>query len=238
MSWLSADAVCTVFGDPHYRTFDGKIYNFQGTCKYILAEDRTKDKSFSIKVRNDARQTTRFAWTQTVMIKYNKTKINLQQNGVIRVNRKVIQIPYTKAGSFVVHREGHSVVIELQNGMEIVWDGDSFLEVTVPSRYKGKLRGLCGNYNGIEADDFTGKDGISYLNAEEFGRTWRSGSKRACKIRPQVRSLESPCQSNFKVKLHAHKQCQVLTSALFLSCHRNVDVRSYYRYAFILYFLN
>ncbi len=30
--------VCTASGDPHYRSFDDKKFDFQGKCRYILAE--------------------------------------------------------------------------------------------------------------------------------------------------------------------------------------------------------
>lgn len=77
------DGVCTVFGDPHYRTFDGKFYSFKGACKYQLASDCTAH-TFSIRVTNDARKTKSSAWTKTIAIKV-RTKLLENFNAVILI---------------------------------------------------------------------------------------------------------------------------------------------------------
>jgi BMP-binding endothelial regulator protein len=65
---VPVDGVCTVFGDPHYRTYDGKFFSFQGPCKYLLSADCV-GRTFSIRVTNDARNTKNSAWTKTISLR-------------------------------------------------------------------------------------------------------------------------------------------------------------------------
>ncbi|KAI9561548.1 hypothetical protein GHT06_012507 [Daphnia sinensis] len=173
------DAVCTVFGDPHYRTFDGRVFNFQGACKYLLTSDCRND-SFSVRVTNDARSSRSFSWTKTVTLTIEDLKVTLGQNMKVKVNHKRVSLPFVSLGVLSVVQEGYSVVVRTNLGVKLLWDGESFLEVTVPPAFKRRLCGLCGNFNGRRRDDLRMRSGQLATSVEQFGASWKVGGPKSC----------------------------------------------------------
>ncbi|XP_047020997.1 BMP-binding endothelial regulator protein-like [Helicoverpa zea] len=176
---VDIDGICTVFGDPHYKTFDGKFYSFQGSCKYQLASDCVNG-TFSIRISNDARNTSHSSWTRTATLRIGGTKINMGKKMRIKVNGHRVMLPHKIEGVADITRSNGSVLLKADIGIQLLWDGDGFLEVTVSSVYKGKLCGLCGNFNSVARDDMKTRDGRLLNDTWRFGASWRVGGTRAC----------------------------------------------------------
>lgn len=191
---IESDGVCTVFGDPHYKTFDGKFFSFQGACKYLLTSDIV-NQSFSIRVTNDVRNSKFSSWTKTVTLKLGTTKVNLGQKQRIKVNGIKIKLPYLVKEEFKIKRfEDDLIIVETDIGVKVLWDGRSYLQVQVPVKYKNKLNGLCGNFNGISRDDLTTRRGINVTdnNIGKFANSWRVGAMKKCRNR-EATTKQRPC---------------------------------------------
>jgi hypothetical protein len=64
--------------------------------------------------------------------------------------------------------------------VKLLWDGESFLEVTVPPAFKRRLCGLCGNFNGRRRDDLRMRSGQLAQTVEQFGASWKVGGPKSC----------------------------------------------------------
>ncbi|XP_012224763.1 BMP-binding endothelial regulator protein isoform X2 [Linepithema humile] len=222
---VEKDGVCTVFGDPHYRTFDGKFYSFKGACKYQLVSDCV-GHTFSIRVTNDARKTKSSAWTKTIAIKIGNMKVNLGQKMRVKVNRKRVNVPYRFGNLLDINRTAESVIVNTQIGIKVLWDGISFLEVSAPASYRGRLCGLCGNFNSQAKDDFTTRRGRLLQDPQQFGQSWTVGAKKMCTRAPRLGNIdrERRCRGR-----KDHRLCSRLRSQIFDPCHKKVNPAMYHK---------
>ena len=122
------DGVCTVFGDPHYKTLDGQIFTFQGSCKYLLAQDcgsgdfhrgsgRGRNNStFSVRITNDARDSLAFSWTRTITMRLHDLKISLLQKMRVKINGKKVSLPHIQLGKFSIMQDGYRIILRTADG--------------------------------------------------------------------------------------------------------------------------
>nr|KAF6418610.1 kielin cysteine rich BMP regulator [Rousettus aegyptiacus] len=225
---LPRPASCMAFGDPHYRTFDGRLLHFQGSCSYVLAKD-CRGGDFSVHVTNDDRGRSGVAWTQEVTVVLGDVAVQLLQGGKVTVDGRPEALPFLKERLLYVELRGRTVILHAQPGLQVLWDGRSQVEVNVPGSYRGQICGLCGNFNGFAQDDLQGPEGLLLPTEAAFGNSWQvpegPGPGRPCSKGHEV----DPCRTaGYRARREANARCGVLKSSPFSRCHAVVPPEPFF----------
>ncbi|XP_026957776.1 kielin/chordin-like protein isoform X6 [Sagmatias obliquidens] len=225
---LTRPASCMAFGDPHYRTFDGRLLHFQGSCSYVLAK-HCRGADFSVHVTNDDRGRSGVSWTHEVAVLLGDVAVRLLQGRAVTVDGRPVALPFLQEPLLYVELRGRTVMLHAQPGLQVLWDGQSQVEVRVPGSYRGQICGLCGNFNGFAQDDLQGPEGLLLSTEAEFGNSWQvpegPGPGRPCSKGREV----DPCRAaGYRARREANARCRVLKSSPFSRCHAVVPPEPFF----------
>uniref|UniRef100_UPI00398E4BCD alpha-tectorin-like n=1 Tax=Pristiophorus japonicus TaxID=55135 RepID=UPI00398E4BCD len=227
-------ATCWAAGDPHYHTFDGKAFDFQGTCRYTFSkycDPAGNLNTFSVEVANDHRGSTAVSWTRLVEVQVygHRIQVTRGERGKVQVNGETINLPVSlESGKVRVTHSGSAAVLWTDFGLSVSYDWNHYAAVTVPGTYSGSLCGLCGDYNGDASDDFTSLNGTAISGASVFGNSWKSPTSGAgCS---DDTGLAGPvCGEGARGVYASGSHCGILSKATgpFRQCHPELSPAIY-----------
>ncbi|XP_028649003.2 mucin-5AC-like [Erpetoichthys calabaricus] len=206
--------VCSTWGKYHIKMFDGEVYQFPGTCNYVLTSQcGSAYEDFNIQIRRTI--VNNQPWISHVTMKLDGTVVELS-NGTISVNSKPISPPYSQLG---VQIEESSLYIKVtaKSGVMVMWNGEDALMVEMPEKYMNETCGLCGDFNGIENNDGFYVNGLK-VSPIDFGNFQKmDGPKETCEdvvpppVSNKTQNMQPLCE-------------QILSSPVFAGCNALVSI--------------
>ncbi|XP_051955226.1 IgGFc-binding protein [Xyrauchen texanus] len=228
---------CQGAGDPHYRTFDGKTFDFQGTCTYYLSKLlNISDPSlvpFEVLVKNENRgRNMAVAYTKTVSITVYGYTVVLSKDspGKVQVNNLYVNLPFEQEdGRLSIFRSGYFGVIKTDFGLTLKFNWESHVTLTLPSTYYNEVGGLCGNWNENINDDLLTPDKTLAANPTIFGTSWKIKDDPGCSDECQGKMC-SKCDASERNSITFTMPCSRITDKKgpFKGCHEKVNPSQFY----------
>ncbi|KAG5195370.1 hypothetical protein JEQ12_012659 [Ovis aries] len=220
-------ATCTVWGDPHYLTFDGALHHFMGTCTYILTRPcslKSLENYFFVSATNEFRGgNLEASYVKAVQVQAFGIRVWMLKGRKVMLDGRQVALPLWFAhGRMTVRSSGSFILLYTDFGLQVRYDGYHLVEVTAPSSYAGRLCGMCGNYNNNSLDDNLQPDKRPAVNSVRLGASWKLNelSESGCfaaDARPP-RCLEKNATDPWS------KNCDILVNPQgpFSRCHKVV----------------
>ncbi|XP_013770932.1 otogelin [Pundamilia nyererei] len=211
-------SLCTAYGDRHYRTFDGLLFDYVGACKVYLVKS-SADIMLSVTAENIDCFDSGIICRKSLLINVGRSFVAFDDdtgkpNHSSVIDRKQIMFIWPAGYFTAIHFPEEDVTV--------LWDRKTTVHVQVGPRWQGKLSGLCGNFDLKTVNEMRTPDNIDSPTPQEFGNSWTATE---CVNSPDIRH---PCTLSPLREPFAKRQCAVLLSEIFQACHPVVDVTWFY----------
>ncbi|XP_072241877.1 von Willebrand factor [Leuresthes tenuis] len=212
------DGVCRTVGEGHYITFDGLKYSFPGLCQYVLVQDmcQGEEGSFRVLVENEACGIVGHRCAKTITIFYQGGLILMQQ-GEVKMKR-----PVPQSSQVEIVRSGQFYTLLLGKHISLSWDKGTHLLVHISAAYRGRVCGLCGNFDGNVNNDLMSSNNQLEVDSSHLGNSWKVIPSCA-----DVTQVPAPCSDNVVKLVTVEQSCRVITGSIFRECNSQVDVEPY-----------
>ena len=246
-SFLQLLATCSVAGDPHVTTFDGKTYSMYGKCAYTLVDhchyNNKTGKVFEIVLQNSkCQENNGFAsCTRSLLVKLLKIKKNIVLTSTkTSVGQYIPHVSvdgrdenWAKTNDYMVERVGtENVIVTLTAGLKIHWTGRNVF-LTVSPSFENKTCGMCGTFNHNSQDDFHTRSGSTEASVSSFTKHWiyKDSNINDANTCHTWESDSSACDIFASRKANSDKQCSIVksTTGPFKLCHSVIPPEAFYK---------
>ncbi|KAK5916043.1 hypothetical protein CesoFtcFv8_001581 [Champsocephalus esox] len=220
--------ICYGWGDPHYVTFDGTYYGFQGNCSYWLVKEISPKYDFSVMIDNYyCGAADGLSCPQSITVFYKSYKIFITQkdiNGMfknqISVNDRHVSPAYQN-GDFRMTTTGIDTVLVIPKiHAKITFSGLIF-SITLPySQFGNNTWGQCGTCDNNRTDDCMLPSGQIDSSCPNMAHEWHTNGSSCKQHPPTPKPTPTPDTCNTSI-------CEIIKSSVFEACHKVVDYRPF-----------
>uniref|UniRef100_A0A8C4NSL9 Otogelin n=1 Tax=Dicentrarchus labrax TaxID=13489 RepID=A0A8C4NSL9_DICLA len=211
-------SMCMAYGDRHYRTFDGLLFDYVGACKVYLVKS-SADVMLSVSAENVDCFDSGVICRKSLLINIGRSFIAFDDDTGKPNPSSVIDRKQT----MYIWPAGYFTVVHFpEEDVTVLWDRKTTVHIQVGPSWQGKLSGLCGNFDMKTVNEMRTPDNIDSPTPQEFGNSWTAVE---CVNSPDIRH---PCSLSPLREPFAKRQCAVLLGEVFQACHPVVDVTWFY----------